>query len=127
MRLAQGGFSARLWAQDFEVLDDETVETYRRLPELALSYRGAEFNRLRERNRQSLAEAETSGQLRVIRGSVVTDITETAVTLKTCAGPQQLSNDFVFVLIGGESPEDFLRRTGISIVEKSLAAAPAYS
>ena len=94
---------------------------------VALSYRGAEFNRLRERNRQSLAEAETSGQLRVIRGSVVTDITETAVTLKTCAGPQQLSNDFVFVLIGGESPEDFLRRTGISIVEKSLAAAPAYS
>lgn len=43
VRLAQGGFSARLWAQDFEVLDDETVETYRRLPELALSYRGAEF------------------------------------------------------------------------------------
>lgn len=94
---------------------------------VALSYRGAEFNRLRERNGQALTEAEKNGQLRVLRGSVVTEIAAATVTLKTCSGPVQLQNDFVFALIGGESPEDFLRRTGVSIVEKSLAASPAFS
>ncbi len=32
---------------------------------------------------------------------------------------QELPDDFAFILIGGESPEDFLRSTGVEIVEKS--------
>ena len=32
----------------------------------------------------------------------------------------RIPNDFVFVLIGGESPDEFLRKTGIEIVEKAL-------
>jgi hypothetical protein len=35
----------------------------------------------------------------------------------------ELLNDYVFILIGGESPEEFLRKTGIAIVEKSLSVA----
>ena len=32
----------------------------------------------------------------------------------------ELPNDYVFVLIGGESPEGFLRKIGIEIVEKVI-------
>jgi hypothetical protein len=35
---------------------------------------------------------------------------------------QEVRADFVFVLIGGESPDDFLRRAGVEIVEKAVAA-----
>jgi len=39
-----------------------------------------------------------------------------------CAGMQmEFSNDYTFVLIGGESPEEFLRKTGVEIVEKVLS------
>ena len=38
IRYAQGGFSARLWAQRFQRLDEVTVEEYQRLPELEMSY-----------------------------------------------------------------------------------------
>ena len=32
----------------------------------------------------------------------------------------ELPNHYVFLLLGGESPEAFLRKTGIEIVEKVL-------
>lgn len=94
---------------------------------VTLSYRGDDFNRLRERNRQQLEEAEKTGQVCVLRGSVVTEIRPDSVALKTCHGVETRPSDYVFVLIGGDSPDDFLRRTGISIVEKSLSASPTWS
>ncbi len=97
------------------------------LNRVTLSYRGGDFHRLRDRNRQQLMDSEKSGQLHVVRGSVVTEIRESSVELKACHGPESLPNDFVFVLIGGDSPEDFLRRMGVSIVEKSISAVPQFS
>ena len=35
-----GGFEARLWAQRFQVLDEDLRDPYQRLPELALTYEG---------------------------------------------------------------------------------------
>jgi thioredoxin reductase (NADPH) len=88
---------------------------------VTLSYRGETFQRARERNQKFLAEAESQGQLRILRNSNLAEITASSVRLVAAGQPLEIPNDFVFIFIGGSSPEDFLKRTGIEIVEKSLA------
>ncbi len=68
-----------------------------------------------------LAEAEAAGQLHVLRNSHVAAIRDTKVLLEVAGKPQEVQNDYVFILIGGNSPEEFLKRTGVEIVEKSLS------
>ena len=89
---------------------------------VTLSYRGAEFNRCRERNRHLLEQAESSAQLRVLRNSQVREILPEAVHLGVDRASVEVPNDYVFVLIGGQSPEEFLRKTGVEIVEKVITA-----
>ena len=89
-----------------------------------LSYRGDDFSRLRERNMQQLAQAETAGRLKVMRKSQVQNIRAESVVLSgngSGSGSVEIPNDFVFVMVGGESPEEFLRKTGIEIVEKAVS------
>lgn len=89
---------------------------------VTLSYRGDTFERVRERNRKSLDEAERNGRVAVKRKSNVLEIRPDCVRLG-CGGSEiNLPNHFVFALIGGESPEEFLRKTGVEIVEKVLTA-----
>jgi len=38
----------------------------------------------------------------------------------------ELANDYVFVMIGGETPEAFLQKVGIEIVEKVIGAEAGY-
>jgi len=90
---------------------------------VALSYRKDDFSRARERNRQSLARAEEEGRVRVLRSTEVSGIGEDSVSLTGNGDPFELRNQFVFVMIGGESPEGFLRRTGIEIVQRAVTAA----
>lgn len=89
---------------------------------VTLSYRGEEFKRLRDRNRTQLQQAEAEGRIRVLRKSNVHEIKAGAVVLECEGQIQELANDFVFVLIGGVSPDEFLRKTGIEIVEKAISA-----
>jgi thioredoxin reductase (NADPH) len=89
---------------------------------VTLSYRGRDFTRARERNQAMLAEREAGDLLTVLRGSQVREISAAAVVLEMEGERCEIPNDFVFVLIGGESPEDFLRKTGIQVVEKALIA-----
>ncbi len=89
---------------------------------VTLSYRGDTFQRARERNRAALADAEAAGQLTILTQSNVLEIRPESVRLDIQGSSRELRNDFVFVLIGGESPEAFLRRAGIEIVEKVITA-----
>jgi len=89
---------------------------------VTLSYRGSAFHRARDRNQTRLLEAEQQRKLCLIRNSHVVEITESTVRLSAEAHEMDIPNDFVFVLIGGESPEEFLKKTGVEIVEKSLAS-----
>lgn len=95
---------------------------------VTLSYRGETFHRARERNRERIDEAEAAGQLQVFLRSTVRQITDTQVVLACPSEIISVPNDYVFLLLGGESPEEFLQKTGIQIVEKSLGlfATPAY-
>jgi len=88
---------------------------------VTLSYRGESFQRLRERNQQQLEQAEKEGRLSVLRSSHVREIQPAAVKATVGAKNVEILNDFVFILIGGESPEEFLRKSGVEIVEKVVS------
>jgi putative YpdA family bacillithiol system oxidoreductase len=87
---------------------------------VTLSYRGGQFHRVRERNHKLLKEAETRGSVKVLLNSIVTEISAHRVQLESGGSTVTVENDFVLALIGGESPEDFLRKAGVEIVEKTL-------
>ncbi len=89
---------------------------------VTLIYRGDDFARARERNRKFLEEAERDSRLSVKRKSNVVAIGVNSVTLDCAGSKVDLNNHFVFAMIGGQSPEDFLRKTGVEIVEKVLTA-----
>jgi thioredoxin reductase len=93
---------------------------------VALSYRSQSFSRARERNQKLLREGEEQGRIRVLRGSVVTEILPESVRLEVSGEILDLRNDYVFIMIGGESPEAFLQKIGIEIVEKVIGAETTY-
>ena len=73
-----------------------------------------------KRNREHLPQAQREGRLRVMLNSNVERITVEEVIVTDPTGQNTLHNDFVFVLIGGEAPEEFLQKIGIDIVEKAI-------
>ena len=86
--------------------------------EVTLSYRQAQFTRLKARNAERIASAIESEQVRVWFASEVLAIGPDDVQLRvtdaqgTRAG--WLANDAVFVLIGGTPPFELLERCGVS-------------
>lgn len=88
---------------------------------VTLSYRGGDFKRIRERNQKLLEDAESSGRIRVLRKSQIREVRERTVVIDHDGQDVELANDYVFVLIGGESPDEFLRKTGVEIVEKVIS------
>ncbi len=78
------------------------------------------FGAARERNREHLLQAQREGRLRVILNSNVERITAEEVIVNDSLGQNTLHNDFVFALIGGDAPEEFLQKIGIDIVEKAI-------
>lgn len=85
---------------------------------VTLAHRGEDFRRARERNREKIDAQKASGKLRVFNSTQVAEISEGQVKLQSSESALEIPNDFVFVLIGGESPETFLRKAGVEIVEK---------
>jgi thioredoxin reductase (NADPH) len=86
--------------------------------DVTLSYRNDAFGRAKQKNREAVEEARTSGRLRVLLGSKVTGIDADTVELETSDGAMVLNNDAVIVCAGGVLPTDFLRSMGIEIVTK---------
>jgi hypothetical protein len=56
----------------------------------------------------------------VLRKSHLLEIRPDSVALEVDRELTSLKNDFVLGLIGGESPENFLRKVGVEIVEKTV-------
>jgi thioredoxin reductase len=93
---------------------------------VTLSYRGESFDRARTRNRGMLDEAERQGRLRIARESNLTAIDARSVVLQRRGDAIKLPNDYVFILVGGDPPEAFLRKIGVEIVEKVLTEHGQY-
>ncbi len=90
---------------------------------VTLSYRGAQFERAKERNRAKLDDAVAHGRLRLVLESRVRAIREDAVELEHGGTCHRLPNDYVILRLGGEPPFAFLERLGVRIVKKDLPLA----
>ena len=83
--------------------------------EVLLSYRGQAFGRIKEKNRERLAQAEAGGRLKVILKSTVETIEPEAVVLRTESGSERHANDAVIVSAGGVLPTPMLKEMGIQV------------
>ena len=86
--------------------------------EVALSYRGEVFGRVKPKNRARLDEAQASGRIRVMLLSNVKQITAHAVSLEHEGTPVELPNDAVIISAGGVLPIDLLKKVGIHFETK---------
>jgi thioredoxin reductase/NAD-dependent dihydropyrimidine dehydrogenase PreA subunit len=92
---------------------------------VALSYRAAEFTRLKERNARALQEAVRSGRLEVVLNSLPTEISSEAVLLRIGEGTRRISADYVWIFVGGTPPNHFLEKAGVILGARDLTAEAA--
>jgi thioredoxin reductase (NADPH) len=86
--------------------------------DVTLSYRSAAFARVKEKNRQRLAEQEQAGRVRVMLNSKVKEITGDSVTIEFEGDTKKQPNDAVIVCAGGELPVPLLQKIGIAFETK---------
>jgi thioredoxin reductase len=90
--------------------------------EVILSYRRSEFSRLKPKNLEGIQSSASSGGVRLLLGSQVTEITPASATLQLSSGELwTLENDYVFAFLGGTSPKSFLGQIGVEMVTKEVA------
>jgi thioredoxin reductase len=92
---------------------------------VTLSYRGEEFTRIKERNREHFEAERKAGRVEALLKSRVRAIAEDSVVLDVGGRERVLPNDYVIVRVGGIPPFDFLRAAGVRIVTKEISLAPA--
>ena len=105
---------------DANVLDKRDAWVAKQEGRVTLSHRGDDFQRARERNRAAIADSGSKGVVRLLRRSNLREIHADRVVLEVDGRTTDYPNRYVFILIGGESPEDFLRKIGVEIVEKTV-------
>jgi len=88
---------------------------------VTLAYRGTEFERAKDRNREKLQAAVAARRIELLLQAQVREIRRDLVVLDQAGTPRLLPNDVVVVRIGGEAPYPFLQRIGVNIVKKELA------
>jgi thioredoxin reductase/NAD-dependent dihydropyrimidine dehydrogenase PreA subunit len=86
--------------------------------DVVLSYRSAAFARVKEKNRQRLAEQEKAGRLQVMLNSKIKVIDEETVTIDADGGEKKRKNDAIIVCAGGELPIPLLQKIGIMFETK---------
>ncbi len=85
---------------------------------VVLSYRGAEFDRAKARNRERIDGAARDGRLKVLLQSNVRQIEAQSVAIEQAGATVKVENDAVIVSAGGVLPGDFLERVGIQVETK---------
>ncbi len=93
---------------------------------VTLSYRRAEFVRIKEKNEKNIHNSIASRKITALMNSKVVEIKEGGVVIQENEKVfHDIPNDFVFVFAGGEMPTGLLSRLGIKMrtLEKSAKAA----
>jgi thioredoxin reductase/NAD-dependent dihydropyrimidine dehydrogenase PreA subunit len=88
--------------------------------EVILSYRGEQFTRVKDRNREKLDSATARGRIQLLWQSAVREIHRDVVVMDVRGATTIVPNDFVVIRIGGEAPYAFLERLGVRIVQKDV-------
>ena len=85
-----------------------------------LSYRKADFSRVKPRNLDKLEAAEALGKLQVWRESEVRAVRPGQIVIEYGGQLRTLENDYLVIRIGGVAPYEFLRKIGIEIIHKDV-------
>jgi thioredoxin reductase/ferredoxin len=87
---------------------------------VSIVHRTEDFGRAKPRNQKKIGKAMDEGRVNAFFNSVLTRIRENSVTVKTPAGLEEIDNDYVFVMAGGENPKKFLTECGIEFSQRPL-------
>lgn len=86
---------------------------------ITLSYRGKEFSRVKEKNFNKINELIRNNKIVFLAETNVKAIHDDYVKLiNKNSEIIEIKNDIVYIFIGGELPNDFLKKIGISITKK---------
>jgi len=86
--------------------------------QVTLSYRGEAFGRAKPRNRQRVAQAADSGNLKLMLSSNVSEINHDLVILEQGGTQLTIKNKAVIISAGGVLPNEFLKTVGIRVETK---------
>ena len=87
---------------------------------VTMSYRQAEFSRIKDRNAQRIQECIRKGKVKVLFNSNPVEFRPDSVVLDVSGAQQTLPNDFVWIFAGGEPPTAFLKKIGVGFGERDL-------
>ena len=93
---------------------------------VSLSTRGARLEGIKPKNRKLIEDALAAGRFHMKYATTVAEVTPTTVVLlkKEDGSREELANDIVFAMIGGNSPQSWLQQLGIPYVDKPHSWSP---
>jgi putative YpdA family bacillithiol system oxidoreductase len=91
--------------------------------QVTLSYRGAQFSRIKERNARRIEDCMKSGKVRVLFNSNPVEFKPESVLLDVAGKQQQIPNDFVWIFAGGTPPIAFLKKIGVGVGSQDVTLA----
>ncbi len=92
---------------------------------VTLSYRGADFKRIKGRNAERLRATVNDRRLELVLQSQLKEVGDRTIRLETPAGERELANDYVFILVGGVPPTEFLEKIGVKVGPHDLTEEAA--
>ncbi|HEU0031827.1 MAG TPA: FHA domain-containing protein [Kofleriaceae bacterium] len=90
------------------------------------STRGAKLEGIKPKNRKLIEEALAAGRFESRYATTAAEVTQTtvAITHTTDGRREDLPNDVIFAMIGGNSPQKWLQQIGVPYVEKPHSWSP---
>ena len=85
-----------------------------------LVHRAGDFSAAKVRNQKKIRKYMDEGRVTAFFKSAVVEIREHSLIVKTPDGDAEIDNDFVFIMVGGESPKKFLSECGIEFSQRPL-------
>jgi thioredoxin reductase len=87
---------------------------------VTLSYRQAQFSRIKERNSLRVADCMKSGKVEVLFNSIPIEFKEQSVLMEVAGEQREIPNDFVWIFAGGTPPNDFLKKIGVGFGARDM-------
>jgi thioredoxin reductase (NADPH) len=88
--------------------------------QVTLSYRSERFTRIKERNTKRIEDFTRSGKLKVLFNSNPVEFKPESVILDVAGMHQEIANDFVWIFAGGNPPNAFLQKIGVSLGARDM-------
>jgi thioredoxin reductase (NADPH) len=85
-----------------------------------LVHRTEDFSRAKPRNQKKIKKSMDEGRVAAFFNSAIVEIREHSLVVKTPGGIEEIDNHFVFVMVGGDSPNKFLTECGIEFSQRPL-------